>query len=198
MPARGRSAKALPPVLRQRSAGPSGRPAKNRLILIIGGGASGKSQRALEFAGSTGRRAFVATAQALDDEMVSRIRRHRGARGGGWTTEEIPIELVRWFEKERHKYKVVVLDCLTLWLSNLRRHGASEKEVIQRTLDLIRAVRQSGARIIVVTNEVGMSLVPMEARSRQFRDLAGAINQRFAEAADEVHVVVAGVTVRIK
>lgn len=174
------------------------RVSKGRLILLIGGAASGKSQRALDLAGRTKHRVFVATAQALDDEMALRIQRHRQGRGASWTTAEVPIDLIQWFEKDVHNHRAIVLDCLTLWLSNLKGRGSSDGEVTRLTAELIRVIGGVNARVVVVTNEVGMGLVPMEPATRQFRDLAGLVNQQFAEAADEVHLVVSGLMVRLK
>jgi adenosylcobinamide kinase/adenosylcobinamide-phosphate guanylyltransferase len=130
--------------------------------------------------------------------MADRIRRHRETRGYGWETVEVPVDLVKWFENECAQYQTVVVDCLTLWLSNLLGRETTEAAIIRMTTDLVRTVRGVRARVFVVTNEVGMSLVPMQAAARQFRDLAGSVNQQFAEAADEVYLVVSGVALRIK
>lgn len=187
----GRSQNALGPVRRKRRAG-------RRLILVLGGAASGKSQYALDLARSYGRRAFVATAQALDQEMAERISRHRKGRGSDWTTAEVPVDLVGWLENESLKYQSIVLDCLTLWLSNLKGRGTSDEDVIDATAALLRTLDEAKGCVVVVTNELGLGLVPIEAGARAFRDLAGKVNQQFAELADEVHFVVSGVALRIK
>jgi len=165
---------------------------------VLGGAASGKSQYALDLARSYDRRVFVATAQALDQEMAERISRHRKGRGSGWTTAEVPIDLVGWMEKESSEYQAIVVDCLTLWLSNLKGRGTSDEDVVSLTTELIRALHKVKGCVIAVTNELGMGLVPMEVGARTFRDLAGKVNQQFAEAADEVHLVISGLTVRLK
>ena len=172
--------------------------AGGRLILLIGGAASGKSEQALKLAGTGARGAFVATAEALDQEMADRIRRHRDTRPQTWRTAEVPVGLVEWFEKSCKEYQVVIVECLTLWLSNLLGRGTTDEEIFRMVSDLVGSMRKAAARVIVVTNEVGMSLVPMDAGARHFRDLAGRVNQQFAEAADEVHLVMSGVALRIK
>lgn len=166
--------------------------------MVIGGAASGKSDAALAMAGHAGPKAFVATGQPLDDEMAERIRRHQASREAGWQTEEVPVDLAGWFDKEGRTYRTILLDCLTLWLSNLQGRGTPESQVPDLVSELLRAIRTSKARVLVVTNELGLGLVPTEASARRFRDLAGRINQQFAREADEVHFVVSGLPVRIK
>jgi adenosylcobinamide kinase/adenosylcobinamide-phosphate guanylyltransferase len=183
----------------ERQAG-SGR--DGRLILVIGGAASGKSAVALDLAARglapESPRAFVATGEARDGEMAERIGRHKRSRGASWETHEVPVEVADWCRKEGRGHRVILLDCLTLWLSNLGGSGMTDRRVLARARDLIRALRETGARVVVVTNELGLGLVPMEPSARRFRDLAGRVNQRFAAAADEVYVVVAGIALRIK
>ncbi len=186
-----------------RSASRAPRPAsRGRLILVVGGAASGKSAMALRLAmkgvppGCA--RAFVATGEPLDAEMAERIRRHQAQRDAGWQTVEVPVDLTAWFDKHGGAYRVILLDCLTLWLSNLRERGVAERRVPALVADLLRAMRDTPARIVLVTNELGLGLVPMDAAARRFRDLAGRVNQQLAAAADEVHLVVAGQALRLK
>lgn len=173
-----------------------------RMIFVIGGAASAKSKFALEVASQSlpkgERKAFVATGQPLDAEMAERIRRHRVARGNGWRTHEVSLDLAGWFHKYGREYRVILLDCLTLWLSNLWANGVPEPQIQERVPELLQAIRESGARAVVVSNELGLGLVPMEASARRFRDLAGQINQLVAAEADEVFFVVSGIPVRIK
>ncbi len=171
---------------------------RGRLILVTGGAASGKSDAALEMAGQAGPRAFVATGQPLDDEMAERIRRHQASRQADWRTDEVPVDLAAWFDKQGRTYKTVLVDCLTLWLSNLQGRGVSDAHVPVLVSELLRTMRATKARVLVVTNELGLGLVPADAASRRFRDLAGRVNQQFAREADEVYVVVSGLPVRIK
>jgi adenosylcobinamide kinase/adenosylcobinamide-phosphate guanylyltransferase len=169
-----------------------------RLILVLGGASSGKSTAALTIAYRTGRRAFVATAEALDAEMASRIGRHQTTRGQEWETAEVPVEVAEWLRAKGRSYRSIVLDCLTLWLSNLRERGVSDEGVSSHISALIAAARMSGSRVVMVSNELGMGIVPPEAGSRKFRELMGQANQQIAAAADEVYVVTAGIRQKIK
>ncbi len=171
---------------------------KGRLILVIGGAASGKSRAALELAGSARPRAFVATGQALDREMAERIRRHRAARSTDWVTVEVPLDVAKWFRTYGSRYRAIVLDCLTLWLSNMRRARVTGPRTFAKVEELLRVIRATRARVIVVTNELGLGLVPVSASARAFRDLAGRTNQQIADEADEVYFVVSGQRLRIK
>jgi adenosylcobinamide kinase/adenosylcobinamide-phosphate guanylyltransferase len=162
------------------------------LVLIGGGVRSGKSRYAMARAREAGGRlAFIATAQALDGEMRERIARHRAARGSESTTIEEPLDLARAIRSARAD--AIVVDCLTLWLSNLV-HAGMDWEA--RTEDALEAAR--AARVFVVTNEVGCGVVPVSALGREFRDQAGEMNQRFAAAADEVYLMVFGQPLRVK
>nr|MBI3611646.1 bifunctional adenosylcobinamide kinase/adenosylcobinamide-phosphate guanylyltransferase [Nitrospirota bacterium] len=168
------------------------------MILVTGGAASGKSEAALAMAGHAGAKAFVATGQPLDDEMAERIRRHQASRQADWRTEEVPVDLAGWFDKQGQTYRTILVDCLTLWLSNLQGRAVPESQVPALVSELLRAIRASKARVVVVTNELGLGLVPTETSSRRFRDLAGRVNQQCASAADEVYFVVSGLPIRIK
>ena len=174
----------------------------SRLILVIGGAASGKSHFALTLAeGRTkagGSRAFVATAEPLDSEMAEKIRCHQKARGPGWDTAEVPRDLAEWFLAKAGAYDVVLLDCLTLWLANLDGSGLGDPHVVDRVSALLDAMRGSSAVVVVVTIELGLGLVPMDLETRRFRELAGRVNQQVAAAADEMYLVVSGVPLRIK
>ncbi len=164
-------------------------------VILIGGGArSGKSRHALEKARSLeGTRAFVATAQAFDEEMIARIRRHRRDRGDDFVTVEEPIELARAVRQATHD--VLVVDCLTLWLSNIMLANAD----CDREIDALLDASQSTARtVIYVTNEVGAGIVPDNALARDFRDRAGILNQRIAAIASEVYFMVFGQPLRVK
>ena len=174
------------------------RSGRNQLILVVGGASSGKSAFALKLAGEKTKRAFVATAQPLDAEMGDRISRHRSVRGPGWDTAEVPLKLQRWFRANETTYDSIVLDCVTLWLSNLRERKVSDSRVPALVDKLICAIRMTAARVVVVSNELGGGLVPMDPETRRFRDLAGQVNQQFAKDADEVYVVMSGLPLRLK
>jgi adenosylcobinamide kinase/adenosylcobinamide-phosphate guanylyltransferase len=165
-------------------------------VILVGGGArSGKSRYALEKALTIeGSRAFVATAEALDDEMSARIAHHKAERGEQFTTIEAPVELAAAIADS--SFDAMVVDCLTLWLSNLMFANKSCDREIEK---LIAAAEASRATVIFVTNEVGSGMVPTDnALSREFRDRAGILNQRVASISQEVYFMVFGQPLRIK
>ncbi|HSP70190.1 MAG TPA: bifunctional adenosylcobinamide kinase/adenosylcobinamide-phosphate guanylyltransferase [Bryobacteraceae bacterium] len=157
------------------------------VVLVGGGSRSGKSRWALDRARKRGGRlVFIATAESLDEEMAGRITKHRADRGEEFQTIEEPLELARAIRSVQGD--AIVVDCLTLWLSN----GAGDVE------DAISAAQEHTGEVIFVTNEVGCGIVPDNALAREFRDRAGFVNQRFAEAADEVYWMVFGQPLRVK
>jgi adenosylcobinamide kinase / adenosylcobinamide-phosphate guanylyltransferase len=164
------------------------------IILIGGGSRSGKSRQALDIARSCGRRlGFIATAEALDDEMRERIRMHRQERGPDFTTIEEPLSLASAIGRHASDFDAIVVDCLTLWLSNL-----ATADIEPETAKLLEAALASPAQVILVTNEVGCGIVPDNPVARRFRDDAGRLNQRVAEAAAEVYWMVFGCALRVK
>jgi adenosylcobinamide kinase/adenosylcobinamide-phosphate guanylyltransferase len=167
-------------------------------ITVIGGGArSGKSRFALDLARQCGRRlAFIATARGEDGEMADRITRHREERGPEFTTFEESLAIEAIIAAESGQFDALVVDCLTLWLSNLLFARPERIEIeCQR---LIASAAKAPARVLLVTNEVGCGIVPENALARRFRDLAGRLNQQAAEAADEVHWMVFGIPLKVK
>ncbi len=168
------------------------------LTLVIGGASSGKSAFALSLAGSATSKAFIATGEPLDAEMADRIRRHQHSRGPGWETAEVPVTVANWVKEKGARYGVIVLDCLTLWISNLVGRGGSSKAVLDQVAILLSAVRQASTKMIIVTNELGLGLVPADPAVRAFRQLAGEVNQLVGREADEVYAVIGGLPVRIK
>lgn len=171
---------------------------RSKLIFVLGGAASGKSQVALDLAGTAGPRAFVATGQALDREMKVRIERHQATRASDWETAEVPTDLAEWFIRSNQQYQTIVLDCLTLWLSNLKGRRLNDSAVADATADLLRAIRMTKALVVIVSNELGLGLVPATKSVRGFRDLAGRVNQQVAAEADEVYLTVSGLPLRLK
>ncbi|HEU4685694.1 MAG TPA: bifunctional adenosylcobinamide kinase/adenosylcobinamide-phosphate guanylyltransferase [Nitrospira sp.] len=175
---------------------------RSRVILVLGGASSGKSDVALRLAlkgvSPSASRAFVATGEGLDEEMAAKIARHRLSRSSAWQTAEVPEDLTGWFEQCGARYSVIVVDCITMWLSNVCGRGRGEKAVLRDMAKLIRSARRIAARIVLVTNELGMGLVPTDAPSRRFRELAGLVNRLIAERADEAYLVVSGLPVRLK
>jgi adenosylcobinamide kinase/adenosylcobinamide-phosphate guanylyltransferase len=166
---------------------------------ITGGARSGKSAFAEKLASELpGKRAFLATAQALDPEMAARIEQHRKDRDSAWDTYEEPLAVAQLLKKLSGRYDVVLLDCLTLWLSNVMAHTDGDGAVSLRSDDLVAAINDFNGVCIIVSNEVGLGIVPDNPLARKFRDFAGMLNQRVAQAADEVYFTAAGIPVKIK
>ena len=212
----------------------------NRIIFIIGGARSGKSSFALKEASKiSGKKAYIATAEALDGEMKIRIEKHRKDRGSKWDTYEEPLKITDILSDIKTKYDVVVIDCLTLWLSNLvSRTQKSEirnqttkartqntdnpplppfakggmggfehrtqiienyvREFIEELNSLNRLNSLNSLNLFIISNEVGMGIVPDNEMAREFRDMTGVLNQKIAETADEVYIVTAGIPIKIK
>ncbi|MEW6269246.1 MAG: bifunctional adenosylcobinamide kinase/adenosylcobinamide-phosphate guanylyltransferase [Thermodesulfobacteriota bacterium] len=172
---------------------------RGRCILIGGGARSGKSSFALVRARELGaRRVFLATAEALDGEMRARVAAHRSARGDDFATVEEPLELAHALRSIGHSADVVVVDCLTLWLANLLVRGEEQGAVLARVDELATTVAASPFASVLVTNEVGMGIVPENALARAFRDVAGLAHQRLARDADEIHLAALGVLLRLR
>lgn len=166
----------------------------NRVSFVLGGARSGKSRFAEGLArGFAGPKTYVATAEPFDEEMRQRIAKHREQRAGdGWQTAEAPLDPAAAIRAAKG---LVLLDCVTVWLGNLMHH---ERDIPAAVSDLSRALRESAARIVMVSNEVGLSIVPENAMARRFRDEQGFANQRLAEAADEVYFIAAGLPLKLK
>jgi adenosylcobinamide kinase/adenosylcobinamide-phosphate guanylyltransferase len=172
-------------------------PAGRGIVFVTGGARSGKSGFALSEALKIGgKKAFLATAEATDKEMKDRIQRHRDDRGSGWKTYEEPVRIARLLREIDARYPVVVIDCLTLWLANVMMSGLDEEKEGDRLLSALKAMKK--AKVIVVSNEVGMGIVPENELARRFRDAAGRLNQRVAAIADEAYVTVSGIPLKIK
>ncbi|MGH7947782.1 MAG: bifunctional adenosylcobinamide kinase/adenosylcobinamide-phosphate guanylyltransferase [Candidatus Binataceae bacterium] len=171
-----------------------------KVTLITGGARSGKSSHALTLAAAyaTARRAFIATAEARDDEMRERIERHRAARPPDFLTLEEPRELVRALGSLDGRADIVVVDCLTLWLANLIEAGSNDDAVMRASDELVAALLRAPFDTVVATDEVGAGIVPNNQAARRFRDLLGWTNQRIARAADNVVMMVAGIAMKLK
>ncbi|MEM7329177.1 MAG: bifunctional adenosylcobinamide kinase/adenosylcobinamide-phosphate guanylyltransferase [Pseudomonadota bacterium] len=164
--------------------------------LILGGARSGKSRRALALAESIGsERAYIATAEALDDEMKARIAQHQRERGADWSVYETPLDLVGILQNLPSHTDVCLVDCLTLWLSNLMHH---ERDIGAESERLCRAVQGLPIPIVLVSNEVGLGLVPETPLGREFRDAQGRLNQTLAATCDRVEFVAAGLPISLK
>lgn len=168
------------------------------LTFVLGGARSGKSRHAVELCRDASRVVFIATAKAEDDEMAERIARHRAERPASWTTVEAPVDLEAALEAAPSDARVLV-DCVTLWLSNLMYEHRDEVRAERERLILGSvtrlADRAADRDVVVVSNEVGQSLVPETAVGREFRDLLGAANQTLAAKADRVILLLAGIPI---
>ncbi|MFA5374446.1 MAG: bifunctional adenosylcobinamide kinase/adenosylcobinamide-phosphate guanylyltransferase [Dehalococcoidia bacterium] len=172
-----------------------------QLVLILGGVRSGKSRYAQQLAGDTGSRVlFLATAEAGDDEMKRRIARHKSSRPESWRTIEEQLDIAGVLRKNAAHADAVIIDCVTVWLSNLlmRNEKLSEKDMMADIDRLIDSYAQGGATYIIVSGEVGMGIVPEHPLGRIFRDYLGLANQRLAAKADRVVLMVAGIPVDAK
>ena len=172
------------------------------LTLIIGGARSGKSAFAEKLASQRERVLFVATAEALDDEMRQRIENHKRNRPAHWHTLETPRDVVGALTDVDMPHDVLLLDCLTLWVSNLlldmEGHVDAERRIVGAAEELLAAYDASDAEWIVVTNEVGQGVVPPTVLGRAYQDALGRVNQLFAAKADRVYLMMAGLAVDVK
>lgn len=167
-----------------------------QIHLILGGARSGKSRHAQSLAEAfDGQLAFIATGEAYDTEMAERIARHRADRGPRWQTIEAPIALANAIRAETAPDRLLLVDCLTLWTSNLIHAG---RDVAAETRDLITTLGAATGPILFVANEVGLGIVPDNALARTFRDAAGHMNQAIAGAANRVTFVAAGLPMALK
>lgn len=182
-----------------------------RLTFLVGGARSGKSRMAVEMASGDGDVVFLATASPSDEEMARRVERHRAERPDDWLTLEAPLDLAGTIRDEVPADATVVLDCLTLWVSNLLAARVEdddgeggqdgrdvEEHVLSRTEEVLSCIGERGRRWLVVSNEVGTGLHPNTALGRCYRDLLGLVNQRVSRAADRAYLVVAGRTLTLE
>jgi len=166
------------------------------LTLVLGGARSGKSRHAeVLVTALPAPRRYIATAQPLDEEMRQRVALHRERRAGTFETHEVPVGLPASILRLGRDGAPILVDCLTLWLSNLM---LADHDIRAATAALERALDASRAPIVLVANEVGLGIVPENALARRFRDEAGRLNQRMAERADNVTLLVAGLPIRVK
>ena len=170
-----------------------------KMIFITGGARSGKSRFALDYANQHfSKKLYLATCEVLDEEMAQRVEGHKKMRGPEWKTVEEPIELVDKINQYGDQVEVILLDCITLWLSNLLMKGNDDLKIQDGINRLMEMMRQTPTSLIVVSNEVGMGIVPADPLSRRFRDLSGMANQRIAEVAEMVIFMVSGIPIFLK
>ena len=165
-----------------------------RITFVLGGVRSGKSSYAEAVAGGRNRnKIYIATSEILDNEMADRVKIHKDRRGEDWQTIEEPLEIARIIGSSQPS--IILVDCLTLWLSNLLH----KKMDVMRQIDvLVESLKATQAEVILVSNEVGLGIIPENTLARKFSDYAGILHQKVAEVADEVVLMVAGIPVKIK
>ncbi|MDQ1336562.1 MAG: adenosylcobinamide kinase / adenosylcobinamide-phosphate guanylyltransferase [Thermodesulfobacteriota bacterium] len=168
------------------------------IILVLGGARSGKSSWALRYAEETYKSyLFLATAEIRDDEMAERVRLHKASRGPEWRLVEEPLDIAQVLQEESSRADVVLIDCMTIWLSNILLQKGREAVGLYQDR-LMEALTRKRGSVILVSNEVGTGIVPEHALGREFRDLAGMLNQKLAAMADKVVMTVAGIPLHIK
>ena len=183
---------------------------KSQIILCSGGARSGKSEFAERLALDTaGRKAYVATGQAFDEEMIDRIKKHQERRGEIWNNFEVPLHLAKEWQNISQTADVILIDCLTMFTTNhMMAHGSIqgqqdanqlEATVLTELETLLAAIKScEGKTVIFVTNEIGLGIVPDNKLARYFRDIAGRVNRTVATAADKLYLTISGVTIELK
>ncbi|MFK5952251.1 MAG: bifunctional adenosylcobinamide kinase/adenosylcobinamide-phosphate guanylyltransferase [Desulfobacterium sp.] len=168
--------------------------------LILGGCRSGKSSHALALANQVpgDRKIFMATSVPTDGEMQERVEKHIQERGDSWQTAEIPVDIPEKIELLAPDVDVILVDCLTLWVSNLMFNEFDFQKIFEKTELLTQVLKKTACPVIMVSNEVGSGIVPENALARKFRDMAGFVNQKVAAASDRVTLVVAGIPMAVK
>lgn len=170
-----------------------------KTILVIGGCRSGKSSHALNLANQIpGHKIFIATCMPHDKEMEERVLLHKKQRSRDWTTLEVPVRLPEEISKNSQKENVILVDCLTLWISNLMLENNDQENMDGHIRKLVQSLENAQCPIILVSNEVGTGIVPENRLARRFRDIAGFTNQKVAACADKVIWMVAGIPVGVK
>ena len=183
---------------------------KSQIILCSGGARSGKSEFAERLALATaGQKAYVATGQAFDEEMIDRIKKHQERRGEIWNNFEVPLHLAKEWQNISQSADVILIDCLTMFTTNhMMAHGSIqgqqdanqlEAAVLTELEALLASIKScEGKTVIFVTNEIGLGIVPDNKLARYFRDIAGRVNRTVAAAADKLYVTISGVTIELK
>ncbi len=172
----------------------------NKTTFVLGGCRSGKSGHALKLAEETtgSKRLFIATCIPQDEEMKQRVMRHQQDRNKSWDTAEVPLLLPDAINEYGKEANVVLVDCLTLWVSNLLLETDEVEKINKQVTGLTRAVESSGCPVIIVSNEVGTGIVPENRLARMYRDAVGFANQQVAQCCEEVIWMVAGIPVKVK
>lgn len=169
-----------------------------KVILFLGGARSGKSALAEKILSGYNEVAYVATAEAIDDEMVERIKKHRESRPSGWVTFEVDGNLTDTLRMASRDAEAIIVDCLTVYVARRMEKTVNDEEIIEEIVYAVWEAKKSGKTVIFVSNEVGMGLVPEYPVGRRYRDLLGIANRKVAELADKVLFTIAGIPVDVK
>ncbi|MGK5092021.1 bifunctional adenosylcobinamide kinase/adenosylcobinamide-phosphate guanylyltransferase [Deltaproteobacteria bacterium TL4] len=169
-----------------------------KIMMITGGSRSGKSNYALQLAQAYQNKAFLATAEAMDDEMRERIHQHQQDRGSDFLTLEEPLDIAKTLLHLPSTIEVAVIDCLTVWLGNLMYHRTEKAGTFPEISEFLKVITDPLCDLIIVSNEIGMGIVPSDALSRKFRDYAGRLNQETAQIAHQVYLTVSGIPLKLK
>lgn len=170
-----------------------------KIIFIIGGAKSGKSNFAVKLAKKQASKvAFIATCEAKDLEMKKKIAAHKKNRPAHWETFEEFADITSLLNNIGFKFKVIILDCLTLLLTNFLLKGAKEEDIEYQIKEMLNTLKKIKSKTIIVSNEVGLDIVPKNKLARKFRDLAGKVNQMVAKESNEVFFLVAGIPWKMK
>ncbi len=171
----------------------------SKITFILGGARSGKSKFATEEAKGIGKKvAFIATCKPMDKEMEERISIHKKARPAEWQTFEEPRDIPLLLKKMSRGFEVIIVDCLTLLVSNLLLDGFKEKDIEENINEILFVLNKLKAHVIIVSNEVGLGIVPDNKLAREFRDIAGRVNQLVAKEANKVFFMTSGLALKIK
>ncbi len=168
-----------------------------KISFILGGARSGKSTHAINLAQKHKKVVFMATCQAKDCEMAKRIKLHKDSRPCHWETIEEPCDIDKALVKIGSKFDLVILDCLTLWVSNLMMKNVSSAAILKKTKSFLECIKKIKSKVIIVSNEVGLGIVPDNKLARDFRDIAGKVNQIVAASSDKVFFMVSGLPMRL-
>lgn len=169
-----------------------------KITFILGGARSGKSEYALKLANRTGKVAFIATCQALDREMLNRIKLHKASRPKNWVTYEEPLEVAALVRKRIATDHLILIDCLTLLVTNLLLTKKQAKQIEGEVISIMKALKARRGSSVIVSNEVGLGIVPHTRLGRGFRDIAGCANKVAAKWSDRVVFMVSGMPLKIK
>jgi adenosylcobinamide kinase / adenosylcobinamide-phosphate guanylyltransferase len=170
-----------------------------KILFVLGGARSGKSSYAVDLAKSQNKKtAYIATCIPYDDEMNERVRLHKEERPSGWATFEEPSNLTHLFKDLDSKFEIVILDCITLFITNLMQNGLNESDIKDKINEMMTILKDVSYNSIIISNEVGLGIVPDTPLGREFRDIAGRVNQIIAKYADEVVFVAAGIPLKMK